>query len=154
MPVIPRPSVTAIFGHSRQLARIFTGHHTCLYATGSVQAAMIRQHSGQLILTGLLLVAATASGRSQAQAPEPRVIEVVAKRFVFEPSEIEVTVGERVRLAVRSADGVHGIEIKKVKVSKEIPRGAAPVIIEFTADARLGVSRSSAPSTAETVMTT
>ena len=42
-------------------------------------------------------------------------------------------VGERVTLAVRSADGVHGIEIKKVKVSKEIPRGAAPVMIEFTA---------------------
>ena len=95
---------------------------------------MIREHSGQLILTSVLLVAATASGSSQAQSPEPRVIEVVAKRFVFEPSEIEVTVGERIRLAVRSADGVHGIEIKKVKVSKEIPRGAAPVMIEFTAD--------------------
>jgi cytochrome c oxidase subunit II len=95
---------------------------------------MIRQYSGQLILTGVLLVAATAPGGSHAQAPEPRVIEVVAKRFVFEPSEIEVAVGERVRLAVRSADGVHGIEIKKVKVSKEIPRGAAPVMIEFTAD--------------------
>jgi cytochrome c oxidase subunit 2 len=95
---------------------------------------MIREHSGQLILTGVLLVAATATGDSQAQAPEPRVIEVIAKRFVFEPSEIEVTVGERVRLAVRSADGVHGIEIKKVKASKEIPRGAAPVMIEFTAD--------------------
>ena len=94
---------------------------------------MIRQHSGQLILTGLLLVAATAPGGSQAQSPEPRVIEVVAKRFVFEPAEIEVMVGERVRLAVRSGDGVHGIEIKKVKVSKEIPRGAAPVMIEFTA---------------------
>jgi cytochrome c oxidase subunit 2 len=82
-------------------------------------------------LTGVLLVAATAPGSSQA--PEPRVIEVIAKRFVFEPSEIEVAVGERVRLAVRSGDGVHGIEIKKFKVSKEIPRGAAPVMIEFTA---------------------
>ena len=93
------------------------------------------------ILTLALLVAArpstgfgqSAPGGSSTQSQEPRVIEVVAKRFAFEPAEIEVTVGERVTLAVRSADGVHGIEIKKVKVSKEIPRGAAPVMIEFTA---------------------
>ena len=69
-----------------------------------------------------------------AQAAEPRTIEVVARRFAFEPAEIQVTVGERVRLLVRSADGLHGIEIKKVKVAKEIPRGTKPVTIEFTAD--------------------
>jgi cytochrome c oxidase subunit 2 len=102
---------------------------------------MIRQQPGYLILTMTLLAAAgpsTGSGQgapggSSAQSQEPRVIEVVAKRFAFEPSEIEVTVGERVTLAVRSGDGVHGIEIKKIKVSKEIPRGAQPVMIEFTA---------------------
>jgi cytochrome c oxidase subunit 2 len=44
-----------------------------------------------------------------------------------------VAVGEPVRLLVRSADGVHGIEIKKVKVQKMIPRGGEPVIINFTA---------------------
>jgi cytochrome c oxidase subunit 2 len=69
-----------------------------------------------------------------AQAAEPRTIEVVVKRFAFEPAEIQVTTGERVRLLVRSADGLHGIEIKKVKVAKEIPRGNKPVTIEFTAD--------------------
>jgi cytochrome c oxidase subunit 2 len=80
-----------------------------------------------------LLASASAPAGSSAQSQEPRVIEVVAKRFVFEPAEIEVMVGEKVTLAVRSADGVHGIEIKKFRVSKEIPRGAAPVMIEFTA---------------------
>jgi cytochrome c oxidase subunit 2 len=95
---------------------------------------MISPDSRHLVLTAALLAAAGTPGGSSAQSPEPRVIEVVAKRFAFEPSEIEVTVGERVTLAVRSADGVHGIEIKKVKVKKEIPRGAAPVMIEFTAD--------------------
>src|SRR5688572_20125807 len=67
------------------------------------------------------------------QTGDPRVVEVVAKRFAFEPSQIDVTVGERVRLVVRSADGVHGIEIKKFKVNKVIPRGSTPVTIEFTA---------------------
>jgi cytochrome c oxidase subunit 2 len=72
--------------------------------------------------------------RSVAQ-DEPRVIEVVAKRFEFEPARIEVTEGERVRLVVTSADGVHGIEIKKFKVAKLIPRGGKPVTIEFVASA-------------------
>ena len=69
-----------------------------------------------------------------AQPAEPRVIEVVAKRFAWEPSEIQVTVGERVRLVLRTADGLHGIELKKFKIAKEIPRGNKPVTVEFTAD--------------------
>jgi cytochrome c oxidase subunit II len=66
-------------------------------------------------------------------ADEPRVIEVVAKRFAFEPSEIQVTVGQRVRLVLRTADGLHGFEIKKFKIAKEIPRGNKTVTVEFTA---------------------
>ncbi|HUQ72344.1 MAG TPA: cupredoxin domain-containing protein [Planctomycetaceae bacterium] len=68
-----------------------------------------------------------------APPAEPRTIEITARRFAFEPSEIEVAIGEPVRLLVRSADGVHGIEIKKVKVQKMIPRGGEPVTINFTA---------------------
>lgn len=85
------------------------------------------------------LAAATASLDSRPNAAitqaEPRVIEVVAKRFAFEPARIEVTEGERVQLVVKSADGVHGIEIKKFKVNKKIPRGGEPVTIEFVAAA-------------------
>ena len=66
---------------------------------------------------------------------EPRTIEVVAKRFAFEPARIEVTEGERVRLVVKSGDGVHGIEIKKFKISKKLLRGGDPVTIEFVAAA-------------------
>jgi cytochrome c oxidase subunit 2 len=98
---------------------------------------MTRRHPGHLILTVALLTAtallSATPGVSRPQAQEPRVIEIVARRFVFEPAEVDVTVGERVTLAVRSGDGVHGIEIKKFKVKKEIPRGAEPVMIEFTA---------------------
>jgi cytochrome c oxidase subunit 2 len=67
------------------------------------------------------------------QATEPRQIDVIARRFAFEPSTIEVVTGERVQLNVRSADGVHGIEIKKVKVKKPIPRGDTITRIPFTA---------------------
>jgi len=65
----------------------------------------------------------------------PRTVEVIVKRFGFEPSRVEVTEGERVKLVVKSADGVHGVEVKKFKVNKKIPRGGEPVTIEFVASA-------------------
>ena len=61
------------------------------------------------------------------------MIEVIARRYTFEPAQIDVTEGERVRILVKSGDGLHGFEIKKFKVSKEIPRGSDPVAIDFTA---------------------
>ena len=93
--------------------------------------------------TALLLGAAAMSSQQDpvaASAPslaqgEPRVITVVATRFAFEPPRIEVTEGERVRLVLTSGDGVHGVEIKKFKVNKKIPRGGDPVTIEFVAAA-------------------
>ena len=72
---------------------------------------------------------------SRASAAELREIPITATRFAFEPSRVEVMEGETVRLIVSSADGVHGIGIKKFKVSKVIPRGGKPVVIEFTATA-------------------
>ena len=73
-----------------------------------------------------------ASSSTLAQ-DEPRTIEVVAKRFEFEPARIEVTEGERIKLVVRSGDGVHGVQIKKFKVEKKVPRGGDPITIEFVA---------------------
>lgn len=76
---------------------------------------------------------AYAPFRTAAQSAASRTIEVVARRFTFEPATIEVAVGERIRLLVRSADGVHGIGIRKFKVNTLIPRGGAPVAIDFVA---------------------
>ena len=78
--------------------------------------------------------AAPRAALAAVRADEPRIIEVVARRFAWEPSEIQVTVGERVRLVLRTADGLHGMELKKFKIAKEIPRGSKPVTVEFTAD--------------------
>ena len=75
-----------------------------------------------------------AQGRP-SESIEPRTVEIVAKRFSFEPARVEVTEGERVRLVITSGDGVHGAEIKKFKVHKKVPRGGDPVTIEFVASA-------------------
>jgi cytochrome c oxidase subunit 2 len=91
--------------------------------------------------TALLLGAAAMSHAQQdpaaASAPldPPREIAVVAKRFGFEPSRVEVTEGERVRLVLTSADGVHGVEIKKFKVNRKVPRGGDKVTVDFLASA-------------------
>jgi cytochrome c oxidase subunit 2 len=81
----------------------------------------------------LLLILLFIASAPAAVRQEPRVIEVVARRYAFEPAEIEVAAGEPVRLLVKSGDGLHGLEIKALKVKKEIPRGSEPVVIEFTA---------------------
>jgi len=88
--------------------------------------------AGMALLLGVNVLTAR---QDPATASAPRVIEVVAKRFSFEPAKIEVTEGEHVRLMVRSADGVHGVEIKKFKVNKPVPRGGKPVAIDFVASA-------------------
>ena len=93
----------------------------------------IRTSVVRLIAVAVLVGAAVWTVNGAARQDAPREIDVVARRFAFEPARIEVAVGERVRLRVVSADGVHGFEIKKFKVKKEIPRGTTPVIIEFTA---------------------
>ena len=88
---------------------------------------------GILVFAGLAATPSSpATGRGNG---EPRVIEVLAKRFEFEPARIEVEEGETVRLMVRSADGMHGVGIKKFKVAEDVPRGGVPVMIEFTANA-------------------
>jgi cytochrome c oxidase subunit 2 len=78
----------------------------------------------------------TMRGLAQGQPPQDeKTIEVVAKKFSFEPARVEVTEGDRVRLVVKSADSVHGIEIKKFKINKKLPRGGDAVTIEFVASA-------------------
>ena len=99
--------------------------------------AMVAHVVRRVLLAYILLtiVATSAPGSAAPGAAEPRVIDVIARRFEFAPSTIIVTVGEPVRLMVRSEDGLHGFEIKKFKVNKDIPRGGEAVIINFTPNA-------------------
>jgi cytochrome c oxidase subunit 2 len=59
-------------------------------------------------------------------------VQVVAKKFAFEPAVIQVTAGEAVRLVIRSADRVHGFSIRDLKIDVQIPR-SGDVVVEFTA---------------------
>jgi cytochrome c oxidase subunit 2 len=88
------------------------------------------------IIATIAGASAAFARQSASPVPEPKVFEVVARRFAFEPATIEVVEGDTVRLLVRSADGPHGVEIKAFKVKKAVPRskpGDSPVTIEFVA---------------------
>jgi heme/copper-type cytochrome/quinol oxidase subunit 2 len=88
--------------------------------------------AGMALLVG---TARTAAPQDPATASAPREITIVASRFAFEPASIDVVEGERVRLRVSSADGVHGLQIRRLRINKLIPRGGEAVTIDFVASA-------------------
>ena len=83
-----------------------------------------------------LLAAGAAGVGSSGDVPTapPRVFEMTASRFKFEPAMLQVSEGDRVRLTLRSMDTEHGLEIKKLKVKVAVPKGGDPVTVEFVAD--------------------
>ena len=83
---------------------------------------------------GAMLVAAVLmSQRAVAADPAVHEVQIVASKYKFEPSTIQVTAGESVRLVVRSKDGPHGFSIPKLKIDVRIPKTGDPVTVEFTA---------------------
>lgn len=89
--------------------------------------------AGTALLSGATAV--STARQDPATASAPRVVEIVASRFAFEPHRIEAVEGESLRLVVSSADGVHGVEIKKFRVKKLIPRKGETISIDFVASA-------------------
>ena len=59
--------------------------------------------------------AAGEQAPGEQAAGEPRMIDLVARRFVYEPNEIAVSAGERVVLRIWSLDFVHGMNIPDLK---------------------------------------
>ena len=62
------------------------------------------------------------SGVAQPAA-EPRVIEITAHRFAYEPNEIALRAGERVVIAIRSLDFVHGMNIPDLGMRLDLVPG-------------------------------
>jgi cytochrome c oxidase subunit 2 len=84
------------------------------------------------VRSALLLVALPAS--LLAAPPEPRKIEVVAKKFSFEPSRIELKVGEPVEITFRSTDTKHAFASKELGLEKVVFSKDEPATVSFTPD--------------------
>ena len=105
-----------------------------------------RQVGRRHMLKGAFAVAgAAALARSGVahSAAEPRVIEMTARRFAYEPSEITLKAGERVVVAIRSLDFVHGMNIPDLGMRLDLVPGRvtrlelqpkAPGTIDFLCD--------------------
>jgi cytochrome c oxidase subunit 2 len=74
------------------------------------------------ITLSALALTATVLGR---QATSPQHIDVVARRFSFEPSEITVKKGDPVILTVHSEDVTHGLVIEQLGIRTEVKKGQA-----------------------------
>jgi cytochrome c oxidase subunit 2 len=94
----------------------------------------------QRVLRGAALTAAVACLALVAplRAAEPaatvRTFEITASKYKFEPARIEVVEGETVRLVLHSTDTSHGLGISAFGVDTQIPKGGAPVSVEFVAN--------------------
>jgi len=97
------------------------------------------------VLQGLAGAAGLAALRlvaAQADAA-PRRIEITARRFVYEPAQIPLRVGERVVIAVRSIDFIHGMNLPDLGQRYDLVPGritqfelqpAKPGVIDFLCD--------------------
>ena len=59
----------------------------------------------------LLAVAGAATSPGAVAAQERQVVEMVAERFTFTPSRIEIPVGTTVEIHIRSQDTNHGFHL-------------------------------------------
>jgi cytochrome c oxidase subunit 2 len=67
-----------------------------------------------------------------AAPPELRKIEVVARKYSFEPSKIEVKAGEPVEITFRSEDTKHGFVCKELGLEKVVFTTEEPATVTFT----------------------
>ena len=73
-----------------------------------------------------------ASWAATAVQP-PHELQIVATKYQFTPSTIEVTAVEPTRLVLRSMDVVHGFAIPKLQIDVRLPKNGDPVVVEFIA---------------------
>lgn len=85
------------------------------------------------LLGSLLLAQEPPAPEPPAEKPRVHEILMTAKKYEFNPSEIHVKQGERVRLIIRPLDRTHGIEIKEFGVKRVIEEGGQTTV-EFVAD--------------------
>jgi cytochrome c oxidase subunit 2 len=86
------------------------------------------QWGGAVVVAGALL-----SQRTAAADQPVHEVAIVASKCRFEPSTIQVTAGEPVRLVLRSKQGTHGFSVPTLKIDERVPKTGDPVTVEFTA---------------------
>jgi cytochrome c oxidase subunit 2 len=72
------------------------------------------------------------TGAHAGHAQTPRRIEIIAKRFTYEPSVITLKKGEPVVLVMRSIDVTHGIMVDELNLKSDDVEKGKETEIRFT----------------------
>ena len=86
------------------------------------------------VLAAALCGAYLLKAQDAAPAPssEPKKITVMAKKFEFNPSHIELKVGQPVEITLQSEDTKHGFEQKDLGIEKVVFSKDEPQTVKFT----------------------
>jgi cytochrome c oxidase subunit II len=83
-----------------------------------------------IVFTGLFLPGPFLRTKTPSSGG-PQRVEVVAKRFSFEPQSITLKKGEPVILELRSGDVPHGLRFRELNVEVKAPKGGSGKV-QFT----------------------
>ena len=70
---------------------------------------------------------------AQDQGPTAKLFTVTARRYAFEPTQIEVNQDDLVKIELRTDDIAHSLTIDEYRIAKRVGAGQ-PVTFEFRAD--------------------
>ena len=85
-----------------------------------------------LLCVGIVATVLAYSSFLPAQS-EPRRIDVVAKRYAFEPGEITLNRGQPVILVLKSSDVAHGLRFRELNLNLKGRKGGMTEM-QFTPD--------------------
>lgn len=76
-----------------------------------------------IVVIAIIVVLIAATQLGLAQEPAPRVVEITAKRFEFNPKQITLKRGERVTIRLVSTDRAHGLLVKPLGLDLDADGG-------------------------------
>jgi len=88
-----------------------------------------------VLVVAAILVAAPVWPPKAATAQEVQVVDIVAERFRFTPSEIRVKAGTRLAIRLRSEDTIHGFHLVGTDIDLEIPSRGGEAAVMFRPEA-------------------
>jgi len=95
---------------------------------GSIEEKSMKNRYSATLLLAIPFVVAMVP----AVAHSSRTIDVTMSRSAMVPEQIDIRVGERVRLKVTSTDGAHAFQVKGLRLDTRIPAGGETVTVDLT----------------------
>jgi cytochrome c oxidase subunit 2 len=110
-----------------QLKGWFAGLSSCAFSRSPQKSYKFAKAAAAILLCATLFI------HSSASQMQPRRVDVVARRFAFEPSDITLKRGQPVDLVLKSTDVAHGLRFHELNVDIKVKKGETTQV-SFTPD--------------------